>query len=98
MRVVLADVEEVEGEDVVFGPDHESAFLLIQQECVVSRTVGQAIESHQVVRLEHFCKGNNNVIMHCRTCKPPPAVMTKLITAKMVHYNIQDWFVGYKKD
>lgn len=54
---IISDVEEVEREDVVFGPDHEPSFLLVQQEGVVRWAVGQAFKCHQVVRLQHFCRG-----------------------------------------
>lgn len=53
---IFSDIEEVEREDVVFGPDHEPSLLLIQQEGVVRRAVGQAFKCHQVVRLQHFCR------------------------------------------
>ena len=47
--IVSADVEEVKREDVVLGSHHESPLLLVQQEGVVSRAVGQAFECHKVV-------------------------------------------------
>ena len=59
LRVVFADVEEVKREDVVLGSHQESPSLLIQQEGVVSRTVGHAFECHKVVRLQHVCGKRN---------------------------------------
>lgn len=53
---IVSDIEEVEREDVVFGPDHEPSLLLIQQEGVVRRAVGRSFKRHQVVRLQHFCR------------------------------------------
>lgn len=53
---IVSDIEKVEREDVVFGPDHEPSLLLVQQEGVVRRAVGQAFKRHQVVRLQHFCR------------------------------------------
>lgn len=61
LGVALADVEKVEGEDVVFGSHHESSFLLVQQESVVSWTVGQTFKRHQVVGFQHFCRGTEKV-------------------------------------
>lgn len=55
--IVSADIEEVEREDVVLGAHHQSSFLLVQQEGVVSRTVGQAFKRHKVVGLQHVCRG-----------------------------------------
>lgn len=55
--VVSTDVEEVEREDVVLGSHHQSPPLLVQQEGVVGRAVGQTLERHKVVRLQHFCEG-----------------------------------------
>lgn len=46
---IVSDIEKVEREDVVFGPDHEPSLLLVQQEGVVRRAVGQAFKRHQVV-------------------------------------------------
>lgn len=54
--IVFADIEEVKGEDVVLGSHYESSFLLVQQEGVVSRTVGQAFKRDKVVRLQHVCR------------------------------------------
>lgn len=50
LRIVF-DIEEAERKDVVFGPDHEPSLLLIQEEGVVRRAVGQAFKRHQVVGL-----------------------------------------------
>ena len=51
---IISDVKEVKSEDVVFGPDHKPSLLLVQQEGVVRRAVGQAFKCHQVVRFQHF--------------------------------------------
>lgn len=59
LRVVSADIEEVEGEDVVLGAHHKPPFLLVQEEGVVSRAVGQALERHEVVGLQHVCEKKN---------------------------------------
>lgn len=55
--VVSADIEEVEREDVVLGSHHQSPSLLVQQEGVVGRAVGQALKRHKVVGLQHFWRG-----------------------------------------
>lgn len=49
--LVSVDVDEVEGEDVVLGPHQQPPPLLIQQESVVARAVGQAVEGDEVTRL-----------------------------------------------
>lgn len=49
--LVSVEVDEVEREDVVLGADQQSAPLLIQQESVVARAVGQAIEGDEVTGL-----------------------------------------------
>lgn len=49
--LVSVDVDEVEGEDVVLGPHQQPPPLLVQQESVVARAVGQAVEGDEVTRL-----------------------------------------------
>lgn len=51
LLLVSVEVDEVEWEDVVLGADQQSASLLIQQESVVARAVGQAIEGDEVTGL-----------------------------------------------
>lgn len=91
LRIVSADVEEVKREDVVLGSHHESPLLLIQQEGVVSRAVGQAFECHKVVRLQHFCrekwkeKSHDQHNMMITLCKTQLAERNSLPPKKKIH-------------